>query len=105
MAYLPNQPSSRLGVAQNVTAAATQNASAAFDVQTRQIRVVGYGANATFFGYHIRIGDGTPTAVVADTFMAANQSEYFTATPGQKIAVIRSTLSTTDGTVSVTEIV
>jgi hypothetical protein len=47
----------------------------------------------------IRIGDGTPTAVVADTLLPPNWPEYFTVGPSQKIAAILGT-----GNLSVTEI-
>ena len=65
MAYLPNQPSSRLGAAQNVAITAAAVPSAAFGAQTYQIRSSyrGYAGRWHLFGVRFRIGDGTPTAV------------------------------------------
>jgi hypothetical protein len=46
----------------------------------------------------IRISDGTPTAVATDTLLPPNVPEYFTCTPGQKLAALGT------ATVNVTEI-
>ena len=106
MAYLPNQPSSRLGAAQNVAITAASVASAAFGAQTYQIRCVISQATPVTgtAGVRFRIGDGTPTAVAADSFLPIGTVEYFTVTPGQRIAVVSNDASVA-GTVSVTEIV
>lgn len=89
------QHSSRLGAAQSIATSTTSAASTAFGAQTYQIRVCADVAT------HIRIGDGTPAAVAADTLLPANVPEYFTVTPGQRIAAV---LGTGTGNLSVTEI-
>jgi hypothetical protein len=89
------QDSARLGAAQNIATSTTSAASAAFASTTYQIRVVADVAT------RIRIGDGTPTAVAADTLLPANIPEYFTTGPSQKIAAI---LASGTGNLSVTEI-
>ena len=43
----------------------------------------------------------TPTATTSDTYMSAGAAEYFTVTPGQKVAAVR---VASDGTLNVTEI-
>jgi hypothetical protein len=48
------------------------------------------------------VGDGTPTAAVTDSLLPVNLPEYFTVTPGQKVAVIGP--SGAAGTLYVTEI-
>jgi outer membrane protein W len=101
------QDASRLGAAQNVPFAAAGGASAAstaFGPQTHQIRVSisGTGFVAGTGGVRVRIGDGTPTAVATDTFIPNIAVEYFTVTPGQKIAVLGNDAGT--GNLSVTEI-
>ncbi len=100
------QQSARLGAAQNVAFAAaggTSAASTAFGTQTYQIRVSVSGTSfvAGTGGVRIRIGDGTPTAVATDTFLPNLCVEYFTVTPGQKIAVLGNDAAT--GNLSVTE--
>jgi outer membrane protein W len=50
----------------------------------------------------VKIGDGTPAAAATDTFIPNIAVEYFTVTPGQKIAVIGNDAGT--GNLSVTEI-
>src|SRR5260370_37675568 len=57
--------SARLGAAQNIATSTTSAASTAFASTTYQIRVVVDVAT------RVRIGDGTPTAVVADTLLPA----------------------------------
>jgi outer membrane protein W len=101
------QDSSRLGAAQNVAfnaAGGASAASAAFGAQTYQIRVAvsGTGFIAGTGGVRVRIGDGTPGAAAADTFIPNLAVEYFTVTPGQRIAVIGNDAGT--GNLSVTEI-
>jgi len=57
-----------------------------------------YSAVTTCF---VKVGDGTPTATTAsDAVMGANVIDYFTCTPGQKVAVIGGTAA---GIVSVSE--
>jgi hypothetical protein len=104
MAYLSNQPSSRLGTSQDVpltgTSAAVINP---FGAQTYQVRVVVFNAGGTVTSARIRIGDGTPTATTTDAAIPLNVPEYFSVTPGQKIAGIL-TGTTPTATMSVTEI-
>jgi hypothetical protein len=69
--------------------------SAAFGAQTYQVRVAATSA------CRIRIGDGTPTALATDSYLPADRPEYFTCTPGQKIAVIQEAAG---GKLSVTEV-
>jgi len=85
----------RLGAAQDVAYTATSAASTAFGAQTYKIRVV-----ATT-DCRIRIGDGTPVAVTADSYLPALSEVCFTVTPGQKVAAIR---VSTDGSLNVTEL-
>ena len=108
MGFIPMQSSSRLGAAQNVAYNAAGGASAAstaFAAQTYQIRVIAVSAVAGAVGDGVRIiiSDGTPTAVATSTFMALNVFEYFTCSPGQRIAVLSNNAST--GSISVTEMV
>jgi len=101
---MPNQRSSRLGTSQDVS---LTGASAAvtnpFGAQTFQVRVVVFNASGTVTSARIRIGDGTPTATPTDAAIPLNLPEYFTVTPGQKIAGIL-TGSGPTATMSVTEI-
>ena len=90
-----SRPSSRLGAAQDVAIGAASAASAAFGAQTYQVRVAATSA------CRIRIGDGTPTALATDSYLPADRPEYFTCTPGQKVAAI---LGTGTGTLNVTEL-
>src|SRR5215510_5303171 len=104
MAYLSNQPSSRLGTSQDVSLIGTSVAAInPFGAQTYQVRVVVFNAGGTVTSARIRIGDGTPTATTADAAIPLNVPEYFTVTPGQKIAGIL-TGTTPTATMSVTEI-
>ena len=89
-------PVSRLGVAQELTIGAASAASAAFGAQTWRIRV------AATTACRLRVGDGTPTALATDALLPANQAEYLSCTPGQKVAVIQEAAG---GKLSVTEIV
>jgi hypothetical protein len=86
----------RLGAAQKVDFTAASAASAAFGAQTYAIRVV-----ATE-DCHIKVGDGAVTATAAETYLPADLPEYFTVTPGQKVAAVR---ATADGSLFVTEFV
>ena len=70
-------------------------ASAAFGAQTYKVRLV-----ATT-DCRIRISDGTPTAVATDSYLPASAAEYFTVTPGQKVAAMQVSSA---GTLNVTEI-
>ncbi len=99
------QQSSRLGTSQDVSLSGTSAAvTNPFGAQTYQIRVVVFNAGGTVTSARIRIGDGTPTATTTDAAIPLNTPEYFTVTPGQKIAGIL-TGSTPTATMSVSEIV
>ena len=50
---------------------------------------------------HCEMGQGTPTALATDSYLPADRPEYFTCTPGQKIAVIQEAAG---GKLSVTEV-
>jgi hypothetical protein len=102
--YVERQHSSRLGVAQAPLAFTTTSVtSAAFGPETFQIRAVCQLTTGT--DAHITIGDNTtstPVATTSATLLPVNLPEYFTVTPGQKIAVIGG--SGAAGTLYVTEI-
>jgi hypothetical protein len=101
---MANQPSSRLGASQNVALSGTSAAiTNPFGAQTFQLRVVVFNAGGTVTSARIRIGDGTPTATTTDAAIPLNLPEYFTVTPGQKIAAILTGTSPT-ATMSITEI-
>lgn len=94
----------RLSTVQTIaTTASSLGATNAFGAQTYKVRVV---ANTAV---HVKIGDGSQTAAATDSFVPANSPEYFTVTPGQKIAAIRAAtgglVTATDGTTWVTELV
>jgi hypothetical protein len=92
---LSGQASSRLGVNTVIATSAGSQATAAFGAQTYQVRVA-TNAQPAF----IKIGDGTPTASSGDVLMPANCWDYFTVTPGQKLAAVH---AGTPGSLSVTE--
>jgi hypothetical protein len=76
----------------------TSQATSAFGVQTYQIRVA-TSAQPAF----IKIFDTTSpssTASSSDVLVPANCWEYFTVTPGQKLAVVQ---AGSQGTISITE--
>jgi len=88
--------SSRVVSSAGFTLSGTSQASSAFGVQTNQIRIATSGQPAYFV-----IGDGTPTATSANgALMPANWVDYFTVTPGQKVAVLQ---AGTAGALSVSE--
>jgi hypothetical protein len=87
----------RLGTVQNASYSASSAAiSNPIGPQTYKVRLL---ATTDCF---VRIGDGTPAATASDTYLPALSAEYFTITPGQKVAAIR---VSADGTLNVTEIV
>ena len=86
---------SRLGTNTTFTLSGSSQATAAFGSQTYQVRVAA-GAQPAY----VRIDDGTPTAAATDPLMPANTIDYFTVTPGQKLACLQ---AGTAGTLSVTE--
>jgi len=98
------QRSSRLGAAQEVPLSSTTAASTAFGAETFQIRVSVADITGTPTSVRVRIGDGTPTAVAADSVLPTDWVEYFTVTPGQKIAGILVGGTTPTAKLSVTEI-
>jgi hypothetical protein len=86
---------SRLGTNTTFALSGLSQATAAFGPQTYQVRVAA-GAQPAY----VRIDDGTPTAAATDPLMPANTIDYFTVTPGQKLACLQ---AGTAGTLSVTE--
>jgi hypothetical protein len=93
--FFPKALSSRAGVTTVITMSAGSQATAAFGAQTYQVRIATSGQPA-----FIKIGDGTPTAGTGDMVLGANIVEYFTVTPGQKLAVVQ---GGTAGSISITE--
>lgn len=84
-----------IGTVHAFTMSSSSQATAAFAAGTFAVRLA-TGAQPAFW----ELGDGTPTATAADNLMGANQTEYITVTPGQKIAVLE---AGTAGLFSVTE--
>lgn len=83
------EPSSRLITgAQDVSLSGTSAASAVFGSETYQVRVSVADITGTPTSVRVRIDSGTPTAVATDTALSTTVPEYFTVTPGQKIAGI-----------------
>ena len=66
---------------QQITISGTTAQSAAFNAETRYIRISGDVA------FRFRVG-ANPTALTTDTRMIADSAEYFGVLPGQKIAAI-----------------
>jgi hypothetical protein len=76
-------PSCRLGT--NYAIASSTGgavATSAISGQIYQVRV------ATLAAAFVKVGDGTPVAGVTDALLPANQVDYFTCTPGQKVSVL-----------------
>lgn len=95
---ITGQASSRLGVTTVITMSAGSQATAAFGSQTYQVRVA-TSAQPAF----IKIFDATSpssTASSSDVLVPANCWDYFTVTPGQKLAVVQ---AGSQGSISVTE--
>jgi hypothetical protein len=69
----------------NVTVAAGSAQSAAFNTNTRVVRL------HTDVICSVEIGGTNPTATAASSRMAANQTEYYYVNPGDKLAVITNT--------------
>jgi hypothetical protein len=92
------------GSGQNVAFAIAGGASAqstAFGTQTRRIRVCVVGVYAADAGARIEIGDN-PVASATTTLLPVNEPEYFTVSPGQKVAVLSN--NATAGTLNVVEL-
>ena len=66
---------------QEITTSGTSAASAAFNADTRLIRISADAAVRIRFG-------ANPTALATDTRVIADATEYFGVIPGQKIAAI-----------------
>lgn len=94
------QNSFRLGAAQTVTISTSSNASTAFGAQTYYIMLSCQLSAGT--DVHVRVGDGTPTAVATDTHIPVNFPVTVACTPGQKVAVIGGAAAA--GTLYVTEL-
>lgn len=89
------QLSSRVLTEQTViTTSGSSQQSAAFGAQTRQVRVCAI-SNACY----VSIG-GNPTATANSVLLPVGRPEYFTVTPGQKLATLQNTGA---GTLSITE--
>lgn len=73
----------RFGTAENVTTSGTSAASSAIPAQYQEVRI--HCTEATY----VRVGDGTPTAIVGDTLIPAGGTEYVRVSPGQKVAGIQ----------------
>lgn len=85
MSGYEKQSSSRPGTTQVVTVSGTSaSISNALGAQTYQVRVVSTTA------CHVLIGDGSITATTSDPYLPAGIPEYFTCSPGQKVAFIQS---------------
>src|SRR5262245_38519673 len=92
------QPSCRIIANSNFTLTTSAQTGSALGAQTYQVRVATNNAVVTAY---IKIGDGSPAATSAnDTVMGANQIDYFTVTPGQKVSVLGGTAA---GILSVSE--
>lgn len=98
MAYMEKQVSSRPGINTVFTLSGSSQQTAAFGTQTYQIRVATSGAAPAGAAY-LAIG-ANPTADTTGILIPGNFVDYFTVTPGQKIAVIQ---GGTAGLISVTE--
>lgn len=85
----------RLSTVQNFTMSGSSQASAAFGAQTYMIRIA-TGAQPAFFD----IG-AAPVAAATTHMIGANEHDYITVNPGQKIAVLQ---AGTAGVFSVTEL-
>src|SRR5262245_38465385 len=99
MAYsFEKQPASRFVTTTNFTVATSAQTTAAVGSQTYHVRVSTNSAVTTVF---VKVGDGAVAATTAsDAIMGANQIDYFTCTPGQKVSVIGGTAA---GIVSISE--
>jgi hypothetical protein len=74
----------RIGTTQNVAYTGTSGAiTNPVSSQTYKVRVL------TTTDAFVRISDGTPTATTADAYLPAFTPEYFTCTPGQKVAAMQ----------------
>lgn len=103
MAFFPKASSSRQGASQNVALTGTSAASTSFGSETYQIRVFVADLTGAPTSVRIRIGDGSPTATTTDSAISTTVAEYFTVTPGQKIAAILIGGTTPTANLSVTE--
>lgn len=97
------QDTSRNSTCQQVAYTGTATATtSAFGSQTRQIRVVANSA------CHILVSQAGTLAATTDPFLPALWVEYLTVNPGEKISAIKAAtnglVTTTDGTLSVTEL-
>jgi hypothetical protein len=78
------ETSSRISVSSSLAVSSTASATtAAFGAQTYQIRVA-----AVTTGAFVNVGDGSPSAASSSAFIPANQFDYFTVTPGQKLVAL-----------------
>lgn len=82
-----------VGLSQDVAIGAASASSTAFSSETYKVRV------KVTSDCRVRI-DKTPTAISTDTYMSAGDTEWFTCSPGEKIACIQVSAA---GTMNVTE--
>lgn len=96
------QPASRVGTTQTIAYDASVAITNVFGAQTYQLRLVANSA------CHYAIADAAAAATTADIFLPANQIEYVTVTPGQRITAIKAAsnglVTATAGTLWVTEL-
>ena len=104
-AAVKTEPLGRLGLAYEITAAATASASLALSAGVTRIRVSARNANC-----RIAIGTGTQTATntsgaATSHFVADGTSMDVACLPGSSISVIRGADQTTNGVVHVSELI
>ncbi len=102
--FIDKPGTSRLGTSARLVVAGSTVAavvSSAFSAQCRQIRVTFATTIAGDFAL-FSIDDGTPTVGSSSAYIVANWTDYFTVTPGQKIAVTGGSTAST-GSLNVIE--
>jgi hypothetical protein len=91
-------PRSRIIANTNFTLTTASQATSNVGSQTYCVRI---GTNSAVTTCFVKVGDGSVTATTAsDAVIGVNVVDYFTCTPGQKVAVIGGTAA---GIVSVSE--
>jgi hypothetical protein len=104
-ALIKTEPLGRLGIAHEITAAATASTTLALQPDTVRLRLSARGANC-----RVAIGTGAQTASVTTNttnshFLADGASMDVACLPGSQISVIRGADQTANGTVHVSELV
>jgi hypothetical protein len=94
----------KVGTTQTIAYDSSTAITNAFDVQTRNIRLVSNSA----CHFHIYDSTGSATATTSDPFLPANWETIVVVTPGQKISAIKAAtaglITATAGTLWVTEL-